>query len=132
MSVTNAALEAFMHYGVARQEKIAENIANANTPGKKAEDIKIPKDFAEMIKSSYINPNQISLAVTNSGHIAGLKPKIKFRAKERKDTDVKPNGNDIDLAREALAASDNKTKYYTALKAYQANLELHKTVLGKK
>lgn len=64
LSIINMA-KANMDYLKERQVILAENVANANTPGYLAKDIEKP-DFAQELK------NTVSMRVTNEMHFAGL------------------------------------------------------------
>lgn len=130
MSTTNVMLEAFMQLSSARQEVISKNISSVNSPGVLAQDIAMPQDFPALLRSTSMN-SQIQVNVTNSKHLSGSKPKIRYRTNIDKDGEMKPNGNNINLSDQAAKASENQMKYETALKAYQNSSSLTKTALGR-
>lgn len=124
-------LEAFMQLTTARQEILSQNVANANTPGFLGQEIPIPKNFSDFVKSSS-SSNGISLTVTNSKHLTGSKPKIKFKSYIDPDAgSLKPNGNNVDLATQAKKTSQNAVLYETALKAYNGTSSLIETAVSK-
>ena len=69
LSVFNMA-QRNMQYLTARQQIIAENIANASTPGYLARDIK-KTSFEENLANS----TKLQLATTNPKHLQGIPPK---------------------------------------------------------
>ncbi|MBE6448370.1 MAG: flagellar basal body rod protein FlgB [Alphaproteobacteria bacterium] len=69
LSVFNMA-QRNMQYLAARQQIIAENIANASTPGYLARDIK-KTSFEENLANS----TKLQLATTNPKHLQGIPPK---------------------------------------------------------
>ena len=88
----------------ARQVTIAENTANANTPGYKAQDI---TPFADVLDNT-----QVGLTTTNPLHIA-LGPED-LAAPAFKDEDaweVTLTGNSVSLEQEMIKASDVNSAY---------------------
>lgn len=66
---TGLELGGFLTHLVRRQEVIASNIANADTPGYRARDISAPASFAEVLTSSFGNPVEApDLAQRNDGN----------------------------------------------------------------
>ncbi|NDB83042.1 MAG: flagellar basal body rod protein FlgB [Alphaproteobacteria bacterium] len=125
MSETDEALATFMYFLTSRQEIIAENIANANTPGQISKDIKFPKNSeTKRLKS-------VELKSTNTKHIEGSKSKLKYRSYVDVTGDIKPNGNNIDLTNEAKKGSENRIKFDTALKAYKSGADLLRFAISK-
>ncbi|MDX1917110.1 MAG: flagellar basal body rod protein FlgB [Rickettsiaceae bacterium] len=125
MSETDAALSAFMYFLTSRQEIIAENIANANTPGQISKEIKFPK------KNEIKKPKNIHLASTNPMHLEGTSSKIKYKYYVDATGEIKPNGNNIDITHEAKKGTENRIKFDTALKAYKSGADLLKVAIGK-
>jgi flagellar basal-body rod protein FlgB len=88
----------------ARQATVASNIANANTPGYKARDLAA---FSEVL-----NKTQLTLASTNSGHIATGGPDGVGDTKTATDTwEVNESGNSVGLEEELLKAGDINSDY---------------------
>ncbi|MDX1923918.1 MAG: flagellar basal body rod protein FlgB [Rickettsiaceae bacterium] len=125
MSDTDIALENFLNFTTTRQEVVAENIANANTPGELAKDIKLPAS------GDAKKPHNVTLRTTSPMHIPGSKPKSRYKTVIDASGDLKPNGNNIDLTVEAKKATENRIQFDTALRAYRASADLLKTALGK-
>ena len=99
-----------------RTELIANNLANADTPGYKARDI----DFREaMARVSGENTTQgVHLTTTQAGHIGGAaqadaqtSPDLKYR------TPLAPalDGNTVDTQLEQAAFAENSVRYQATL-----------------
>jgi flagellar basal-body rod protein FlgB len=83
----------------ARQVTIAENTANVNTPGYKAQDI---TPFADVLDNT-----QIGLTTTNSLHIAlGPEDSASPTFKDGDAWEVTLSGNSVSLEQEMIKASD--------------------------
>lgn len=90
-----------------RQELIASNIANADTPGYKAVDI----DFQEALRvaRSIANTPPFSLSTTTSGHIQGKAPSsltpypLKYHVPQQPSAD----GNTVDMDVERAKFAEN-------------------------
>ena len=62
-----------------RQTVLAQNIANADTPGYKAKDLKAP-DFSSMLNKG----TNVPVAKTSKGHLMGTIRRADFRTVEEK------------------------------------------------
>lgn len=94
-----------------RQQILASNIANADTPNYKAKDI----DFAAELKraeSGTSGVGKVDLAVTNPGHIRSASSS-QFDVKELYRTDVQPSidGNTVNMDMERAQFTDNAVHY---------------------
>ena len=95
-----------------RQQLLASNIANGDTPHYKAVDI----DFASALKNASQNTPQ-SLAATSPAHIAssGRDPagaRLQFRGVSQPSVD----GNTVDLDVERAKFADNAVRYEAAVR----------------
>jgi len=93
-----------------RTQLIAENIANADTPGYKARDI----DFDQVLQNTQNNQG-IKLNKTSKDHI-GLSQQrfsndIQYREVEQSSAD----GNTVDTQKEKAAFAENSIRYQTTL-----------------
>ena len=124
-------LEIFqMAYGMAthasaRQELIASNVANADTPGYRAQDI---KPFAE----SYLADKAANdLRQTRNGHMStGEIATSIFRAIDRPGPSS-PNGNTVSLETEIMKATEVRHAHELALSVYQTSLGILRTSIGR-
>lgn len=90
-----------------RQELIASNIANADTPGYKAVDI----DFQEALRiaRSSMTPLPVSLTVTATGHISAQAPAAETRYPIRYHVPVQASadGNTVEMDVERAKFAEN-------------------------
>jgi len=104
-----------------RQEVLAQNIANAETPGWRLHDL---TPFAEHLARG---PG-VSPARTDAGHLAQLRPAAKGKAQEGERA---PDGNavmlDVELAR--VAAAEAAHSLVTGI--YQKYLAMFRTAAGR-
>ncbi|WP_126978931.1 FlgB family protein [Frigidibacter oleivorans] len=111
-------------HAAARQQAIAANIANADTPGYRARDL---APFADSLD----RPDQ-TLTATRAGHL--MQPDEArgpaFPAEDR-GTAAAPNGNTVAIEVEMAAAVDARRQHDQALAIYRASLTLLRSALGK-
>ena len=107
------ALKGKLRFHEARQKVLAENVANAETPGYAARDI---------------------TAVTSPMHIAA--PAIgngtPYRTQKVDGYEVTPDGNAVSLEDQMMKVTSNQMDYQTVTSLYQRSLGLLKTAVGKK
>lgn len=84
---------------VLRQEAIATNIANADTPGFRR--LEVGADFADQLKASLRSG-------TLARDAADLKPRL---VEDPQARTVRPDGNTIELERELLAMNRNSVEH---------------------
>ena len=112
----------------ARAEILASNIANADTPGYKAQDLDFKSALAEAKLKSTGGTN---LTATNSRHIdvnngfdGGT---IKFRESYQPDTG---DGNTVDINIERMAYMENGLEYQTTLEFLNGRINTLRSVLA--
>ncbi|WP_138472245.1 FlgB family protein [Poseidonocella sp. HB161398] len=111
----------------ARQAVISQNMANADTPGYRAMDV---RGFADTYRST-LGPLQ--LRTTRAAHFTSPEiPGARFgvQAVERPG-DASPNGNTVSLEQEMLNAVETRYSHDVALTAYRSGLNLLRTSLGR-
>ena len=94
----------------ARQELLASNIANADTPNFKARDI----DFGNALKQVMSGSNaKLQMAATDSAHLAGNEGKSVMGApvKYRVATQPSADGNTVDMDVERAQFAENALRY---------------------
>lgn len=104
-----------------RQQLLASNIANADTPNYKAKDI----DFAKTLQQAKSAVNgSIELVTTSSGHIEGRAPAV-MGAKPMYRSSVQPSidGNTVDMNIEQAQFSDNSLHYMTTLQFINSKIK---------
>ena len=89
----------------ARQATVAENTANANTPGYKAKDI---TPFAEVLDHT----GSVNLVTTNPRHISlGPEDAADPASTNQTPWDVTLSGNSVSLEQEMIKSSDINSAY---------------------
>ncbi|HDR28246.1 FlgB family protein [Rhodovulum sp.] len=108
-----------------RQAVVARNVANADTPGYRAQDIAA---FADTYRKS---GDEMHLRKTREGHLPACDP-LPFRTDlQAVDGPGEPNGNSVSLEEEMLKAADTKSKHDLALAVYRSSLGIIRTSLGR-
>jgi flagellar basal-body rod protein FlgB len=109
-----------------RQAVLAQNVANSDTPGYVAHDLKA-QDFKTMLAQS---TSRVALATTQPNHIA-----LAREATSTNETvtmgDGSINGNRVSLEDEMMKVSQTADDYALVSTVYRANLNMVKTVLGR-
>jgi flagellar basal-body rod protein FlgB len=116
--------QAMATHAGARQGAIATNIANADTPGYKAQDM---PDFAE----SFAKGADTALRMTRAGHIGaqGGNPQLIARTTGGA---AAPNGNTVSLESEMVKAVEVRQQHDMALAIYRSTSSILRTSLGRK
>ena len=114
-----------------RQSLLAQNIANADTPGYKAKDVSAP-DFSKILAgTSSQSAQNLPLTVTHAGHILPQMPGGGMKIIERKKTDeLNPDGNNVVIEEEMSKIASNQGEYTMALNLYSKTLSMFKTAIG--
>jgi flagellar basal-body rod protein FlgB len=110
-----------------RQETLSQNVANADTPGYVARDLK-PLDFEKALSQA---GSGAAMMTTNSRHIA-LSPShaAKYEDHETPDQEFSPNGNAVSLEMEMIKVSDTQAQFQAAANLYAKAMTLMKTAIG--
>lgn len=106
-----------------RQALVAQNVANADTPGYKPLDL--PK-FAD----SYAVDSKTQRA-TRAGHLHGTTALSASEAGEATTVGGSPNGNGVSIEEEMLRAVEIKRQHGRALAIYKSSLGILRTSLGR-
>lgn len=113
-----------------RQAVVAQNIANADTPGYRARDI---ASFADVMQDAGA---QFQLRASRRGHLfgQGTAPGAVPEADifEAATGSGKPNGNDVSLEGEMLKAAAVKQEHDKALAIYRFGLTVLRSSLGRR
>lgn len=124
-----ASLKKRMDYIGNRQEILAQNIANADTPKYRAKDLK-PFNFKQLMQSEKMH---VSVSGTNSKHIGTGPARIRDYAQERnKPYETTLNGNQVVLEEQILKMNESQIDHELTTELYRKNLTLFKIALGKK
>ena len=105
---------------VLRQEAIASNVANAETPGYRRFDIS--PDFEAQLKSRMSNSDTAST-------IGSLKPQL---AEDLTARSIRPDGNTVEIEHELLAMNQNAVQHEYLTEVISNNLkQLRMAITGR-
>lgn len=131
MSVTDlplfSILKTRMYWLNERQRVLAENVANADTPGFRGRDLK-QLDFHDALKSA----DSVQLATTTPGHIGGTAATSRFPTDNRGGFETTPRGNAVVLEDEMLKVAQTQMDHQAATQLYARSIGLIKTALGRR
>lgn len=109
----------------ARQETIAKNIANADTPKYRAKDI---ASFKETYSGSATGT---SMKSSHAGHLHGNDTQstpIKFMDAPGPSS---PNGNTVTLETEMMKATEVRHQHDLAMSVYKSSMNILRTSIGR-
>ncbi len=123
------ALGAKMDYLSQRQRIISQNVANADTPNYRPQDLK-PVDFGAVLKG-VSGHKGVRMEATNPMHV-GAEGKVADpkSGKQKQVYEVAPDGNSVVMEEQMLNANDTMMQYNLATSLYQKNVRLMKIALG--
>lgn len=111
-------------HSAARQEQIAQNVANADTPGYRARDL---VDFAQFYSPSA----SATMRATRPTHAV----EAVFGDRAASIIDMKsepaPNGNSVSLENEMIKQAETRHSHDMALAVYKSSLDLMRAVIGR-
>jgi flagellar basal-body rod protein FlgB len=114
----------------ARQEVLSQNVANADSPGYAARDLK-PMAFDELLKREN-GAGDTSLVTTDPRHIPlSNEQESDFAGADTPDTEASPNGNTVSLEQEMIKVSDTQAQYQAATNLYSKALSMMRTAIGQ-
>ena len=110
-----------------RQQVLATNIANADTPKYKPRDVK-PLDFAVMARGQMA---PLQPAVTNPLHMVSTSSQTETAAKEKSKAPVETtiSGNAVTLEEELMKANQNATNFELTTNLYRKHLAMFREAL---
>jgi len=122
-----AAMSRRMSWLGQRQEVLAQSVANADTPGYRAQDLKEPS-FGDLIRNA---PGaRLQMAATSSGHLGGAKP---GPSKPEKVADAEKliSGNAVSLEDEMMKVAKTAMDFQLTTNLYRKHVAMIKTALGR-
>lgn len=111
-----------------RQDVLSQNVANADTPGYVARDMK-PQDFTSILKGETRHGS--ALLSTDPRHIG-----MKAGSTSRFDSVAaaaapNPNGNAVSLEEEMIKVAETQAQFQAAANLYSKAMTLMKTAIGR-
>jgi flagellar basal-body rod protein FlgB len=114
--------DALARHSATRHKLIAENVANADTPGYRARDL-APFDAAL--------PSAFDARATRPGHVGGVRERL-FEARLVSDDGAQsPNGNDVALDDQLARATQAAGNHDRAVAVYAKTLDIIRAALGR-
>lgn len=122
-----------LHLLSRRQEILAANIANSDTPGYQARDIDFSAELKNAVEQGRAQAGgALSLNLTSNGHIPAsgsthLDQQLLYRVPDQPSAD----GNTVDMDRERVNFADNSVKYQTSLTMLNSRIKGMMTVMNQ-
>ena len=108
-----------------RQQVLAQNVANSDTPHYR------PLDLVEQkFPLGAPGPAGVQLARTNPGHLSGFTDTGEF-PNNPNQYQVRPAGNAVNVEDEMIKVAANQMDYQAATQLYTRSLGLWRTAIGK-
>lgn len=115
---------ALARHATQRQSLIAENVANADTPGYRRRDL---ESFAE----TYDGGTDARMRATRPGHFQTFAAEADGFHVVQAGGGMSPNGNDVSLEDEMVRAASVRQDHDMALSVYRASLSVLRASLGR-
>lgn len=109
-----------------RQRLVAENIANANTPGYRQQDIPL---FSETLREGR---TALTLRASRPGHRGADHDRDLPTPRIVRDAHAAPNGNTVSLETEVMKTAHVRHQHDTALAVYRSTMSILRTVLAER
>lgn len=119
--------QAMASHAGARQEVIARNVANADTPGYKAMDL---PDFAQTYQSAGIPMRTTKPGHFGAGHLGASTQGPDLVARVGHGS-ASPNGNTVSIENEMVKAVEVRQQHDMALSIYRSSSNILRAALGR-
>ena len=108
-----------------RLSAIAQNVANADTPGYQAKD-------GPVFEDTYTADSGLGLVRTRPGHLGSAKGREMIALSARAGGHMSPNGNNVSLEDEMMHAAQIRQDNDLALTVYKTSLNILRASLGRR
>jgi flagellar basal-body rod protein FlgB len=122
-----AMLKTRLHWHQTRQKLLAENVANADTPGFQPKELRAPT----FTPAGTVAGRGVAVERTNAAHMtlaAGRAGEDPVQARRFETT---PSGNAVNLEDEMMKVAQNQSDYQLAASLYQKSLQMLRTAVGR-
>lgn len=123
-----AALKGRLQWHQARQKLLSENVANADSPGFKPQDLKA-LDFQKLVAGQ---SGSVDMIRTSSLHLGALGGTGGLESGAGRRFETTPSGNSVNLEDEMLKVAANQMDYQAATSLYAKSLQILKMAVGKR
>jgi len=110
-----------------RQATLAQNVANADSPGFSARDLK-PLSFADLVGGG---GRRLALATTSPNQLSGINAQGGFRSEKEAAIETTLSGNSVNLEGEMMKVAGTTADYQLATDLYRKHLGMIKTAIGR-
>lgn len=123
-----SALSEKMRWHQERQNLLAQNVANVDTPGYNAQDLKAFSFEAQLQRSM---PN-VATSRTNAAHfsVSSQGPSA-FELRQNDSFETTPDGTNVGLEGQMMKIAENQMDYQAATTLYARSMRILKTALGR-
>jgi len=121
-------LKTRMHWHQTRQKLLAENVANADTPGFQPKDLKVPT----FTPTGAVTGGAIGALRTDPNHLVSMASRSGEDQSQARRFEVTPSGNAVNLEDEMLKVAQNQSDYQLAASLYQKSLQMLRTAVGRR
>lgn len=110
-----------------RQKVLAENVANADTPGYQARDLK-PFDAQAVAMGA---GRRLGMAQSDQAHAQGTLAGGSASSQKARPLEVKISGNTVSIDRELMKSADTAMDYQLVTNLYRKQLGMFRAVLSR-
>ncbi len=121
-----------MRWHQVRQGVLAENVANADTPGYRARELATPR-FEELVSGAEGRAT-VAAVTTDAAHIAPAAARRSgdgFDVKKADGWETTPSGNAVVLEEEMMKLAANQMDHQAAVSLYRKSIGLIRMALGR-
>ena len=104
-----------------RQRVIAQNVANADTPGYVGRDLNAPTDFARALREG---EGGVRMVRTSAMHIAPAGQQARFDTVSAPDSETTLDGNAVVVEEQMLKMAESRMAYDAAIGFYQKSMQM--------
>ncbi|HEV7267394.1 MAG TPA: flagellar basal body rod protein FlgB [Falsiroseomonas sp.] len=119
-----ALAERRLHWLDRRQSVLAQNVANADTPGFRPHDL-------TPFQRELAGATRLAMARTAQSHSAGSPVAALGARAERNAAEVVPDGNAVSLDREAMRIAETDTAHQLAMAVHRSFMGMFRVTLGR-
>jgi len=123
-------LRSKMRWLTDRQRILADNVANANTPGYSARDLK-KVDFSRVMRDQ---EQRMTSGVTHVNHFP-LKTSVNktdFKLEKNPGWESTPDGNSVVLEQQMMKVAQNQMQYQSAVDLYRKSIDMIKLAISSR
>ena len=104
-----------------RQRVVAQNVANSDTPGYVARDLRSPADFAAAMRQA----GPLQMTRTSAAHIAPANANVaRFTSNAAPDSETTLDGNSVVVEEQMLKMAESRMAYDAAIGFYTKSMQM--------